>query len=397
MKKIQVAVIGSASNSLCVSQQKLAFDVGRAVIESGGRLLSGGMGGVMKHSAKGAHAAENYQSGDVVGVLPSYQAEEANKYVDITLPTGLGVARNAVLMAASDAVIALDGGSGTLSEIAMAWQMKKPISCIGDEGWQYRLASLALDSRRDDCIQILQDVTGIPAFIEDIGKHQKTSYQGIVKSKMSFSDISDYLLQQFPKLAENSPLKLLGLGAEGGVVTDGSDVYKLFYPNEYGMLLFSNLNTVAECLADSGLVHSPLPAFNVFKGELIVVSYPYFDSVTYEGGKLELFIPFLKKLKAVGLCLSNLKSENFRISNEGELVYIDIGRDVLTYSDSMFRSSCKRAFITARYAGDPEIKEFYRYSNDYGDFNIIANSKSVPELGVQLMAEFTDFYTEVVS
>src|SRR5690554_4803454 len=117
MIKKRIAVIGSASAALPKQQQMLAFDIGRMVIDAGCRLVNGGMGGVMEHSARGARSSVSYQAGDTIGILPSYHANDANPYIDIPLATGLGVARNAVLMASCDAVIAVDGGSGTLSEV----------------------------------------------------------------------------------------------------------------------------------------------------------------------------------------------------------------------------------------------------------------------------------------
>jgi uncharacterized protein (TIGR00725 family) len=89
----------------------------------------------------------------VIAVLPGLRAEDANPYADIVIPTGMNYARNIILVAMADVVVAIGGGSGTLSEIALAWQHGKPIVALGlGEGWSARLAGERLDARRDDVV-----------------------------------------------------------------------------------------------------------------------------------------------------------------------------------------------------------------------------------------------------
>jgi uncharacterized protein (TIGR00725 family) len=135
-----------------------AETLGQLAIEAGFRLVSGGRDGVMEAASRGARATKSWREGDVIGILPSYDRGQANPFVDVVIPTGLGIARNVVVVATADVVVALAGGSGTLSEIAIAWQLGKPV--IGLDlglgptgGWGERAAGTALDDRRGDEIR----------------------------------------------------------------------------------------------------------------------------------------------------------------------------------------------------------------------------------------------------
>jgi uncharacterized protein (TIGR00725 family) len=104
--------------------------VGRLVAERGALLVCGGLGGVMEGACRGAKQA----GGTTIGILPGVERSDANPYVDVALPTGLGQARNAVVARAADAVIAIGGGYGTLSEIALALRREKPV--VGFDTWE---------------------------------------------------------------------------------------------------------------------------------------------------------------------------------------------------------------------------------------------------------------------
>jgi len=108
---------------------ELAEEVGRMVAGLGAVLICGGLGGVMAHAAKGAKS----RAGTTVGILPGEDKNDANTYIDIPIPTGLGYTRNTLVAACADIVIALAGKEGTLSEIGFALNAKKPV--IGIETW----------------------------------------------------------------------------------------------------------------------------------------------------------------------------------------------------------------------------------------------------------------------
>lgn len=125
--------------------------IGAGLVNAGFRVATGGLGGVMTAASRGARQATGWSEGRVIGVLPGLVAAEANPYVDVVVPTGMNYARNTILVAMADVVIAVGGGSGTLSEIALAWQHGKPIVTLDlGEGWSARLAGEQLDQRRED-------------------------------------------------------------------------------------------------------------------------------------------------------------------------------------------------------------------------------------------------------
>ncbi|HDQ45401.1 MAG TPA: TIGR00725 family protein [bacterium] len=124
---VQIAVIGGRE----VSRETLekAETVGRLIAERDAVLICGGMGGVMEAACRGARSA----GGMTVGILPTASRLDANRFVDIVIPTNLGVARNAVIIQAADAAIAVGGGYGTLSEMAFALQ--KGIPLVSIDSW----------------------------------------------------------------------------------------------------------------------------------------------------------------------------------------------------------------------------------------------------------------------
>jgi hypothetical protein len=143
------AVIGDARRD---SEGEVeAAVLGRALVDAGFRVVSGGLGGIMRAASRGARSSARYRPGDVIGVLPSYRAEDANEFVDISICTGLQHGRNLVVAATGDVVFAIGGRSGTLSEIALAWALGKPVVCVGKaDGWASELAGRRIDDRRDD-------------------------------------------------------------------------------------------------------------------------------------------------------------------------------------------------------------------------------------------------------
>jgi uncharacterized protein (TIGR00725 family) len=140
MKPI-IAVIGGRRTEKFLLRQ--AEEVGRLIAQRGATLVCGGLSGVMEAASKGAKA----EGGLTVGILPQNDSKEANQYIDIPIPTGLGIGRNVIIARAADALIAVGGEYGTLSEIAFALQMGKPV--IGIKTWDIQgviTAENALDA-----------------------------------------------------------------------------------------------------------------------------------------------------------------------------------------------------------------------------------------------------------
>ena len=124
-----------------------AEEVGQILARSGVTVVTGGLGGVMRAASHGAAAA----GGMTIGILPGADAHEANEYVRQAIPTGLGVARNLVVVTAADAVLAIGGRHGTLSEIGLALRMGRHVVTLAS--WrlesEHRLGGPRVHRARD--------------------------------------------------------------------------------------------------------------------------------------------------------------------------------------------------------------------------------------------------------
>lgn len=122
----RIAVIGAGTAS--DEEYGTARALGSALARRGAIVVCGGRGGVMEAVARGAHEA----GGTTVGILPGDDAREANPWVAVPLATGLGEARNALVVRGAEAVVAVGGSWGTLSEIALARKMGRAVTMLGD-------------------------------------------------------------------------------------------------------------------------------------------------------------------------------------------------------------------------------------------------------------------------
>ncbi len=138
-----IAVIGGSQPS--PEEAKLAEAVGRELAKQGAILICGGLGGVMEAACKGASS----EGGVTVGILPGDNRETANPYVQIPIVTGMGYARNIAVVKSAQAVIAIGGNYGTLSEISHALQSGIPV--IGLKTW-----ALSRNDRSDNSIIVVQ-------------------------------------------------------------------------------------------------------------------------------------------------------------------------------------------------------------------------------------------------
>ncbi|MBI4721932.1 MAG: TIGR00725 family protein [Candidatus Stahlbacteria bacterium] len=127
-------IIGVIGGSHCTSDiYDLAYEVGVGIAKSKNIVICGGRSGVMEAVCRGAKS----QNGLTIGVLPGRIKEEANQWVDIPIVTGMGVARNVIIVRSADAIIAINGSYGTLSELAIASNLGIPI--VGLLTWEVDL------------------------------------------------------------------------------------------------------------------------------------------------------------------------------------------------------------------------------------------------------------------
>lgn len=129
---VTIAVIGGRA----AGEEELAAasEVGRGIAEVGAQLVCGGLGGVMEAACEGARSA----GGLTIGLLPGTDRDAANPHVTVAIPTGLGEARNLLVVRTADAVVAIDGAYGTLSEIAFALNAGCPV--VGLSTWELHRA-----------------------------------------------------------------------------------------------------------------------------------------------------------------------------------------------------------------------------------------------------------------
>ena len=143
-KRIIIAVIGGARCSS--GEAATAEAVGRELAKREAILVCGGLGGVMEAACRGA----TIENGLAIGILPSDNPADSNPYVQIPIATGVGYARNIAVVKSAQAVIAIDGDYGTLSEIAYA--LKSAIPVIGLNTW-----SMSRNGQEDNSIIIAED------------------------------------------------------------------------------------------------------------------------------------------------------------------------------------------------------------------------------------------------
>jgi uncharacterized protein (TIGR00725 family) len=127
MRKIIVGVIGGHS---CTEEvEQLSQNLGKKLAKVVDFIVCGGLSGIMKAVCQGFKTG----NGVTIGIIPSYYKKDANPYIDIIIPTGLGLARNVLVVKAADVVVALPGEAGTLSEVAYCLQFGIPV--ISLQSW----------------------------------------------------------------------------------------------------------------------------------------------------------------------------------------------------------------------------------------------------------------------
>lgn len=145
--KPQIAVVGDTHIERGSEKWRIAASLGRGLMDAGYRIVTGGLGDLPEAIAKGARASRKYRDGSLIAIVPGFDPSVAGEIADIVLATGMDQARN-VIVANSDAVIAIGGGAGTLSEIAHAWSLKRLILAFDVPGWSGELAGRVIDGRR---------------------------------------------------------------------------------------------------------------------------------------------------------------------------------------------------------------------------------------------------------
>ena len=146
MKKFQILIIGNNDNGCTPELEKIAYETGIEVAKSNSILITGGLGGVMNAASRGAKEF----GGLTVGIIPQNNMSEANEFCDVVIPSGMGLMRDFLNALSCDGVIAIGGGSGTLSEICAAYMYSKPIVVLKNSGGtSTKFADQYLDHRKN--------------------------------------------------------------------------------------------------------------------------------------------------------------------------------------------------------------------------------------------------------
>lgn len=151
MKKV-ISIIGGHTCSKEVEQ--IAQNLGKNLAKVVDFIVCGGLGGTMRAVCKGFKES----GGTTIGIITSYDKKDANEYIDIVIPSGLGLARNVLVVQSGDAVIALPGSHGTLSEIAYCLQFNKPV--ISLNSWEIK-GVIKVDTIEDAMDELIKIMKGI--------------------------------------------------------------------------------------------------------------------------------------------------------------------------------------------------------------------------------------------
>lgn len=370
MRSFIIAVVGYANlDSLPTKDQEeiyhLAFNMGKTLVDNDYIIVNGGLGGVMEAVSEGGTRSHKYTRNSIIGIIPNYDKSLANPYVDIALPIGFDLARNVSVASIGDAMIVIGGGSGTLSEISLAWQMGKLIIALGDYGFGGEFKNRQLDSRRNDKIYFATNPNEVLTLLR-----QKLPYQ------QSFSSITKIRTQKEAKsiitsLCKNADsLNFLGKGNEGFVFHDNKHVYKLFHRSN----LYLHLQSISDKL--KSLDDISFMSFEVcYHNNILIITYPYVDSSDFIPVSEDAYLELLSNFYYSGIVFCDMQPKNLRVTKGNKIFMCDIGQDLLHFSDSLFESMCRRVFaiykLQDRLNEIKNIKTFLSPLNATQNFEIL--------------------------
>lgn len=145
MKQV-ISILGDRNIEKDSIKWELGYRISKSLVDNGYRVLHGGIGTLSRAVYEGAVSSSQYIEGCVISIVPGFDPSIASNNSDIQIATGLDEYRN-VITANTDAIVAIGGGAGTLSEIALAWMLKRLIICLKVDGWSGELAGRKIDHR----------------------------------------------------------------------------------------------------------------------------------------------------------------------------------------------------------------------------------------------------------
>lgn len=146
MREPLIGVVGDRRLPPNDPRRALATELGSELVQNGYSIATGGLGDLASSVAVGARSSDRYRKGCLVAILPGFDPKPAVDHADVIIATGMDHARNMVV-ANSDAVVAIGGGAGTLSEMAFAWLLFRLVIAYRVQGWSGSLAGKRIDER----------------------------------------------------------------------------------------------------------------------------------------------------------------------------------------------------------------------------------------------------------
>ena len=166
-RKLKIGIIGPNTSGCSTELYQFGVKLGNSISSKNRMFFCGGAGGFMEAVSKGLKSSDSTYSGQTIGILQGDNSKGANEFIDIAIPTGIGIARNIILINTSDILISAGGGAGTLSEIAFAWQKKKEVLCITEfGGWAEEIAGINLDNRNKGLLIPKKSITDIVDYLK---------------------------------------------------------------------------------------------------------------------------------------------------------------------------------------------------------------------------------------
>jgi uncharacterized protein (TIGR00725 family) len=163
---IKIGIIGPNVYNCSDNLYDFGITLGKKIATPERVFVCGGKGGFMEAVCKGVKLSESGFQGQTIGILPEDNDKFANPYIDIAIPTGIGIARNLIVINSSDIIIAAGGGSGTLSELAFAWQKNKKTLCVtAFDGWTEKLAGINIDKQNKNLFIPVDNIAEIKSFL----------------------------------------------------------------------------------------------------------------------------------------------------------------------------------------------------------------------------------------
>ncbi len=334
MRNKIIGVVGDATIQ-DDEEYELAFSIGKKLVDNDYMLATGGLGGVMESASKGASKSLKYDGKSILAVLPDYNPGSANPYVDVVLPLGNGISRNVNLISICDAIVAVGGGAGTLSEMAIAWQMGKLIISAGDFGWSGKIKNVRLDTRRDDCIYSANNSDEVIAILNERLESYTKQYKGI---STNFS--SDYAMEIVKSKYPDEAIRFLGRGKSGVVVGNENQIYKVYFDSSFE--LKSYLDSICKKLFDFSIRCEIETIANrtVLISDIYGLELRNSESFFSEDD----FVGAINTYYFAGLICTDIKPENFIVKKDKTLILFDIDKDVIPYTPALFEIACRETF-----------------------------------------------------